>query len=176
MRMASLTSRFAGADETEPQLWLPRRRSLLLRAPGRIVLAHALPHPAPAHTGRQSPAPQRRPLAHRVRLHPPALDFDAFELVATTAAAPASHPARTPPPPVSVMTARLPEPLSAREHELLRALARGDTNRELAVALRISAGTVRWHLSNIYGKLGVQRRTQAIARARTLGLLPDEDA
>jgi LuxR family transcriptional regulator, maltose regulon positive regulatory protein len=72
------------------------------------------------------------------------------------------------------MTALLPEPLSARECELLRALARGDTNRELAVALGISAGTVRWHLSNIYGKLGVQRRTQAVARGHALGLLLDD--
>jgi LuxR family maltose regulon positive regulatory protein len=54
---------------------------------------------------------------------------------------------------------------------VLSALAQGATNRELAVALSISAGTVRWHLSNIYGKLGVQRRTQAVARARALGLL-----
>jgi LuxR family maltose regulon positive regulatory protein len=57
---------------------------------------------------------------------------------------------------------------------MLRALAQGATNRELAVALHISAGTVRWHLSNIYGKLGVQRRTQAVARGRGLGLLLDD--
>lgn len=174
--MASLTARLAGSSETELQLWLPRPRTLLLRTPGRLVLAYALPDTLPAPSRRPSSVAPRRPLAHQVRLHPPVLDLDAFELVATTATAPTVPPPRVAPSPVAVMTALVPEPLSAREHELLRVLAGGDTNRELAVALGISAGTVRWHLSNIYGKLGVQRRTQAIARARSLGLLPDDDA
>lgn len=172
--MSSLTSCFVSPDETRPQLWLPRRRSLLLRTPGRIVLAHALPTTLPAKTGHQHPAPRRRPLAHRVRLHPPALDLDAFELVAPPEAAPSPGVLSAPTLPPVVTPAALPEPLSAREREVLRALAQGATNRELAVALSISAGTVRWHLSNIYGKLGVQRRTQAVARGRALGLLLDD--
>lgn len=171
--MSSLTPWLVSPAEPRPQLWLPRRRSLLLRTPGRIVLAHTMPTTLPAMADHQHQAPRRRPLADRVRLHPPALDLDAFELVAPPEAAPAPGVLSPPTLPRAVTPAPLPEPLSARECELLHALAQGATNRELAVALGISPGTVRWHLSNIYGKLGVQRRTQAVARGRALGLLLD---
>jgi LuxR family maltose regulon positive regulatory protein len=63
------------------------------------------------------------------------------------------------------------EPLSAREVEVLRLVAQGLTNREIAQRLSISLGTVKVHNSNVYGKLGVNNRTQAVARARMLGLL-----
>lgn len=172
--MTSLSPGFISPDEAPLELWLPRHRPLLLRAPGRIVLARTLPTTPPTKSVHLRPAPQRRPLAHRVRLHPPALDLDAYELVAPPRAAPSSGALSAPTLPRVVTPATLPEPLSARECEILRALAQGATNRELAVTLRISTGTVRWHLSNIYGKLGVQRRTQAVARGRVLGLLLDE--
>jgi DNA-binding CsgD family transcriptional regulator len=173
--MTSLTACVVSPDEARPQLWLPRHRALLLRTPGSIVIAHTLPTPPPARADHPHSTPRHRPLAHqRVRLHPPALDLDAFELVAPPAAAPSSAALSAPPPPRVAPPATLPEPLSEREREVLRALAHGATNRELAVALHISAGTVRWHLSNIYGKLGVQRRTQAVARGRALGLLLDD--
>lgn len=171
--MTSLTAYFVSPEVARLQLWLPRRCSLLLRTPGRIVLAHTLPTPLLAKTDHQYGAPRHRPFAHRVRLHPPALDLDAFELVAPPETAPLPGVLSAPTLPRVVTTAPLPEPLSAREREVLRALAQGATNQELAVALSISAGTVRWHLSNIYGKLGVQRRTQAVARGRALGLLLD---
>ncbi len=45
------------------------------------------------------------------------------------------------------------------------------SNREVAEQLVVTVGTVKWHLNNIYSKLGVRSRTQAIARARALGLL-----
>lgn len=67
--------------------------------------------------------------------------------------------------------AGLVEPLSARELEVLRQLAAGASNRAIAAALVISLGTVKKHLNNIFGKLGVASRTQAAARARELGLL-----
>ncbi|HYH12865.1 MAG TPA: LuxR C-terminal-related transcriptional regulator, partial [Thermomicrobiales bacterium] len=67
--------------------------------------------------------------------------------------------------------ASLPEPLSAREHEVLRSLAAGLTNREIAAALFISPETVKKHTSSIYGKLGVRGRAEAIARSLELGLL-----
>jgi LuxR family maltose regulon positive regulatory protein len=66
----------------------------------------------------------------------------------------------------------LVEPLSEREVEVLTAIARGLTNQEAAQQLYISERTVKWHASNIYGKLGVSNRTEAVARARTLGILP----
>jgi LuxR family maltose regulon positive regulatory protein len=63
------------------------------------------------------------------------------------------------------------EPLSHRELDVLRLIAGGASNKEVARQLFISLPTVKWHASNIYGKLGVQNRTQAVAKARVLGLL-----
>jgi LuxR family maltose regulon positive regulatory protein len=65
----------------------------------------------------------------------------------------------------------LPEPLTDREEEILELLAVGLTNPKIAEKLIISAGTVKKHASNIYGKLGVSGRTEAAARARELDLL-----
>ena len=64
------------------------------------------------------------------------------------------------------------EPLSERESQVLQLIAQGLSNREIAAALHITAGTVKGHAHNIYGKLGVSGRIQAAAQARTLGLLP----
>jgi len=65
----------------------------------------------------------------------------------------------------------LAEALSDRECEVLRQLAVGKSNKEIAVALDIAEGTVKNHMTNILGKLGVQDRTQAALMARELGLL-----
>jgi len=65
----------------------------------------------------------------------------------------------------------LPEPLSEREIEVLTLIAEGLTNREVAERLYISQGTVKAHTSNIFGKLGVRSRTQAVAHARELQIL-----
>ena len=68
-------------------------------------------------------------------------------------------------------TSLLIEPLSGRELEILQLMASGLSNQEIAEQLYLALGTVKAHLHNIYGKLGVQGRTQAIARARELKLL-----
>jgi len=65
----------------------------------------------------------------------------------------------------------LVEPLSERELEVLRVLATGLSNKEIAETLFIAVGTVKQHLKSIYGKLGVHSRTEAAHRARDLGLL-----
>jgi LuxR family maltose regulon positive regulatory protein len=65
----------------------------------------------------------------------------------------------------------LVEPLTARECEVLRLLDAGASNRDIAHDLVLSLGTVKKHVSNICGKLGVQSRIQAVARARALQLL-----
>ncbi len=68
----------------------------------------------------------------------------------------------------------LVEPLSARELEVLRLIAEGYSNQAIAEKLIITVSAVKKHTGNIYGKLNVSSRTQAISRARQLGLLsPD---
>jgi LuxR family maltose regulon positive regulatory protein len=78
---------------------------------------------------------------------------------------------RGPEKPVSAAPSPLVEPLSDRELEVLRLIAAGLSNREIAGKLVITPGTAKWHTNNIYGKLGVHSRTQAVARAAELGLL-----
>jgi LuxR family maltose regulon positive regulatory protein len=63
------------------------------------------------------------------------------------------------------------EPLSEREIEVLRLIAAGLSNREIADELFLAVGTVKKHINNIFGKLSVRKRTQAVARARELGML-----
>ena len=65
----------------------------------------------------------------------------------------------------------LVEPLSERELEVLRLAAAGRKNKEIADELFISLNTVLYHTKNAYGKLGVNKRTLALAKARELGLL-----
>ncbi len=67
--------------------------------------------------------------------------------------------------------APLIEPLSPRELEVLQLLAEGYSNREIATRLVVTLDAVKKHASHIFGKLGVSRRTQAVARARELGLI-----
>jgi LuxR family transcriptional regulator, maltose regulon positive regulatory protein len=63
------------------------------------------------------------------------------------------------------------EALSEREREVLQCLAAGMSNRAIADEFTVSVGTIKTHLNNIYGKLNVHSRTQAVARARALHLL-----
>jgi LuxR family transcriptional regulator, maltose regulon positive regulatory protein len=65
----------------------------------------------------------------------------------------------------------LVEPLTPRELEVLRLLARGLSNQEIAHELIIEVGTVKRHVNSLCGKLGVNSRLQAVARARTYDLL-----
>ena len=64
------------------------------------------------------------------------------------------------------------EPLTERELEVLNLIAAGLNNRVIGVELVIAVGTVKRHISNIYGKLGVTNRVQAVTKARELDLLP----
>jgi DNA-binding NarL/FixJ family response regulator len=67
--------------------------------------------------------------------------------------------------------ASLVEPLSEREVEILRLIAGGASNREIAETLFLAEGTVKNHVTNILGKLGVRDRTQAALKARESGLI-----
>ncbi len=61
--------------------------------------------------------------------------------------------------------------ITARELAVLRALADGGSNQDIAHALGVSPNTVKTHVAGVYRKLGARRRTDAIARARDLGVL-----
>jgi LuxR family maltose regulon positive regulatory protein len=74
-------------------------------------------------------------------------------------------------PPLPPGVSPLVESLTGRELEVLQLVAGGYSNREIAQALVITLNSVKKHTSNIYGKLGVHSRTQAVARAQELGLL-----
>jgi DNA-binding NarL/FixJ family response regulator len=67
--------------------------------------------------------------------------------------------------------APLVEPLSEREREILRLVAAGLTNREIAGRLFLAEGTVKNYVTNILGKIGARDRTQAAVAAQELGLL-----
>ena len=88
----------------------------------------------------------------------------AFEAEERKSAGEPRHPISPPPQP-------LVEPLSQRELEVLQLVAQGLSNREISERLFIALDTVKGHNRRIYGKLQVRRRTEAIARARELGLL-----
>jgi LuxR family maltose regulon positive regulatory protein len=75
--------------------------------------------------------------------------------------------------PVVVRPSSLLDPLSERELEVLRLIAQGLTNREIASRLFLAQSTVKVHTRNIYGKLDVHSRTQAVACAQELGLLSE---
>ena len=63
------------------------------------------------------------------------------------------------------------DPLTARELEILGLVADGLSDREIAEALFLSPNTVKWHRHQIYSKLGVSSRTQAVALASQAGLM-----
>jgi DNA-binding NarL/FixJ family response regulator len=74
-------------------------------------------------------------------------------------------------PPARTSDAGLPEPLSAREREVLRLLTEGLSNREIGTRLSLAEGTVKNYVTNILQKMGVRDRTQAAVRARELGII-----
>jgi LuxR family maltose regulon positive regulatory protein len=99
----------------------------------------------------------------------------AFSPVATAYPAPQSHQF-----PIPVAKGRgqshtsspLIESLSDREVEVLQLISEGLTNRQIAERLYLSLNTVKAHTRNIYGKLDVHSRVQAVSRARELAILP----
>jgi DNA-binding NarL/FixJ family response regulator len=67
-----------------------------------------------------------------------------------------------------------PQALTERETDVLRLLAAGKANKEIAAALSIGEQTVKTHVSNILGKLGIQSRTQAALYAAQMGMTATE--
>ncbi|HZU66606.1 MAG TPA: response regulator transcription factor [Ktedonobacteraceae bacterium] len=102
----------------------------------------------------------------QVLLHP-----DVAHKVLASFSSPSIEPVVTTPAASAFAGASELLPLTEREREILALLARGASNREISETLYIASGTVKNHLSNILGKLGVRDRTQAALKARELGLL-----
>jgi len=101
------------------------------------------------------------PLGYRQTFADYGLDPDAV-------CSPRREPSGTP----TYAHAELVEPLTDRELDVLRLVAEGLSNQEISERLFVSPGTVKWHTSNIYGKLGAAGRTAAVALARRLELIP----
>jgi DNA-binding NarL/FixJ family response regulator len=74
-------------------------------------------------------------------------------------------------PPLDVEALRAAWGISARQYDVLRLLADGCSNEEIARHLHLSPNTVKTHLSQLYARLEVSRRTQAVRRAREAGLI-----
>jgi LuxR family maltose regulon positive regulatory protein len=88
------------------------------------------------------------------------------------AASPVAESEQVDPSETQASNSELVEPLSEREPEVLQLIAEGLTNSEIASRLFLALNTVKVHARNIYGKLDVHNRTQAVSRARALGILP----
>ena len=75
------------------------------------------------------------------------------------------------PQPSGSISQPLIDPLSERELEILRLVAGGKSNQEIAGELYLAVGTVKKHMSNIFGKLNADSRTRCVAQARELHLI-----
>lgn len=124
-------------------------------ARSRTRLAEVLRATGDAGAAREA-SDAARETAHRLRAEPLLAELRGL------APARGRHPAGAP-----------DESLTPREHEVLRLVARGSSNREIAGSLYISAKTVSVHVSNILAKLSASGRTEAVAVARRRGLLDD---
>jgi LuxR family maltose regulon positive regulatory protein len=87
------------------------------------------------------------------------------------AAFPDTEPEQTDPSKSQTLKSELVEPLSERELEVLQLIAEGLTNQEIATRFYLSLYTVKAHARNIYAKLGVKNRTQAVAKGKAWGIL-----
>ena len=100
------------------------------------------------------------------------LEASAHQLVTAVVATVAGFAVTVPRPltaPANVL--RMAEELTAREVEVLRWMARGQTNKQLAVQLNISEHTAKFHVSSVLAKLGAQTRTEAVTIGMTRGLV-----
>ena len=104
----------------------------------------------------------------------PAYTAALLEALAAEGHPPASNPDTAPAPSAEPAGEPRTEPLSAREREVLQLIAQGLSNREIGERLFLALDTVKGHNRRIFAKLQVQRRTEAIARARALRLLPPD--
>jgi LuxR family maltose regulon positive regulatory protein len=152
----------AGAEREQAALAVLRRALAMAASEGHVrVFAEEGPQLAGLLARLADGAPDDEVAAHARRI---------LGTMAVIAPAAAPRPAQ----PVAVADpepSALPEPVSARELDVLRLMAEGQSNTEIAESLVIAVSTVKSHVNSLFGKLGVATRTQAVARARRLGLL-----
>jgi DNA-binding NarL/FixJ family response regulator len=110
-------------------------------------------------------------LAGAVRLAHAGIAQFGTQATGRLASALARHPAPAPPDVTGTIPGQPGHPLTAREADVLRLVARGATNREIAAQLFLSEGTVKNHISRILARLGLRDRTHAAIYARDHGLL-----
>lgn len=161
--LAGQRPRVEAAGQPEERLGLLLLQALAHQAQGelaaaRICLDEALAMAEPGRIVRPfvDEGPPMAQLLMQVSPHPLRPTYVARLLAACQAARP---------------TQPLIEPLSPRELEVLRLLAQGLSNQEIGARLFITLDTVKGHNRRLYGKLQVRRRTEAVAKARELGLL-----
>jgi LuxR family maltose regulon positive regulatory protein len=163
--MAALLAALPTSREALPAGMLGRERSRYHAQSGRGIGAAPIPTGANDSIagGTDTPEAAGRLAGYVARLLAAFQDSGASSLVPP----PAGHALASSSPEVTPLL----EPLSAREHEVLALVCAGLSNREIALRLVITVGTVKRHLNNIYGKLAVSTRAQAIARAHALKLI-----
>jgi DNA-binding CsgD family transcriptional regulator len=158
--MAIVGLSFATIDRGVPQWWLVPLFGVLMAAIAAYTVSRVpAVAPSPGAPSPVSPSPVSPPPVSPPPVSPPPVSPPEAAPTAVTMAAPIAAP-----------TAVI-EPLSPREVEVLRQLAAGRSNREIAKALFVAPGTVKAHLNHIFRKLGARGRLQAIAHAREAGLL-----
>jgi LuxR family maltose regulon positive regulatory protein len=143
---------------------LQQGMELARRSAHVLYLAHGHVVAAQLHSAQGDPAAALAAWQEARRLAATIDNPDLQAQLATLARELGFQPASIPPQP-------LVEPLSERELQVLRLICAGHSNREIAEKLVIALDTVKRHASNIYGKLGVKRRAQAILKARELDLV-----
>ena len=100
------------------------------------------------------------------------MEVTAHQLVTAVSATVAGFAVTLPrPPAVPADTMRITEELTARELEVLRLMARGQTNKQVAAELKISEHTAKFHVSSVLAKLGALTRTEAVTIGMTRGLV-----
>ncbi len=115
--------------------------------------------------------PRGEPLARLLRQLVPTLQEPALRAYAQTILRAFARPAEADDPGLASSAGLLFEPLSAQEQRVLRLLATGHSNREIAQELVVSVNTVKDHAKHLYRKLGVSNRLQADEAARHLKLI-----
>jgi LuxR family maltose regulon positive regulatory protein len=179
-----LLARAAAQDRTGSVIEIQALRALALAAggdePGAVnTLAEALTLGCPQGYVRvfADEGPPMRALfgrivaAHRVR-QPPGLDVPVRHLARLIQAFDGKPAAPGSGPVTATGVPGLVDPLTGRELEVLAMLAAGAPNQAIAEELLVTVFTVKKHISHILGKLGAANRTEAVARARELGLIP----